>query len=40
MHLVFIENTPDGIARDTILVWLEGALAGVVYRRTPECPPP
>lgn len=40
MHLVFIENTPAGLARDTILIWLEGALAGVQYLRTPDCPPP
>jgi hypothetical protein len=40
MHLVLIENTPAGRARETILVWLEGALAGVLYERTPDCPPP
>lgn len=40
MRLVLIENTPDGVARDTILVWLQGALAGVEYARTPDCSPP
>jgi hypothetical protein len=40
LHLVFIENTPAGRARDAILIWLEGALAGVQYVRTPDCPPP
>jgi hypothetical protein len=40
MHLITIENTPDGVARDTVLVWLDGALAGVEYARTPECSPP
>ncbi len=39
-RLVLIENTPDGVARDTILVWLDGALAGIEYARTPDCSPP
>lgn len=39
LRLVLIENTPDGRARDTILIWLQGALAGIQYARTPECPP-
>lgn len=40
MHLVTIENTPDGVARDTILIWLQGALAGIEYARTPDCSAP
>jgi hypothetical protein len=40
MRLVLIENTPDGVARDTVLVWLENALAGVEYVRTSDCSPP
>ncbi len=40
MRLVLIDDTPDGKARDTILVWLEGAAAGVEYARTPDCSPP
>ncbi len=40
MHLVLIDDTPDGKARDTTLVWLEGALAGIEYARTPDCSPP
>lgn len=40
MHLITIENTPDGVARDTILVWLDDALAGIEYARTPDCSPP
>jgi hypothetical protein len=39
MRLALIENTPDGRARDTILVWLQGALAGIEYARVPECSP-
>ena len=39
MHLVRIDNTEDGQALDTILVWLKGAAAGVEYARTPECAP-
>lgn len=39
LRLVLIENTPDGRARDTILIWLQGSLAGIQYVRTPECPP-
>ncbi len=40
LHLVLIDNTPDGVARDTILLWLQGALAGIEYARTPDCSPP
>jgi hypothetical protein len=40
MHLVTIENTPDGVARDTIMIWLEGAMAGVEYARAPDCSAP
>lgn len=40
LRLVLIDNTPDGQARDTILLWLTDALAGVEYARTPECAPP
>lgn len=40
MRLVLIENTPDGVARDTVLVWLDNALAGVEYLRTPDCSAP
>ena len=40
MRLVLIDDTPDGKARDTILVWLEGALAGIEYARTSDCSPP
>jgi len=39
MRLVLIENTPDGKARDTILIWLQDALAGIEYARVPECSP-
>lgn len=37
MHLVTIENTPDGQARTVVLLWDEGAIAGVQYLKTPEC---
>ena len=40
LRLVLIDNTPDGQARDTILVWSEGALAGIMYDKTPDCSPP
>jgi hypothetical protein len=40
LHLVLIENTPAGQARDTILVWTETASAGIDYARTPDCSPP
>jgi hypothetical protein len=39
MRLALIENTPDGKARDTILIWLQDALAGIEYARVPECSP-
>jgi hypothetical protein len=39
MRLALIDNTPDGLARDTILIWLQGALAGIEYARVPECSP-
>jgi hypothetical protein len=39
LRLVLIENTPDGKRRDTVLVWLQGALAGIEYARVPECSP-
>jgi hypothetical protein len=39
MRLALIENTPDGQARDTILIWLQDALAGIEYARVPECSP-
>ncbi len=39
MRLVLIENTPDGKARDTILIWLQDSLAGIEYARVPECSP-
>ena len=39
MRLVLIENTPDGKARDTIMIWLQDALAGIEYARVPECSP-
>jgi hypothetical protein len=40
MRLVLLENTPAGRSRDEIMIWLDGALAGIVYARTPECSPP
>jgi hypothetical protein len=40
MRLALIENTPDGKSRDTILIWLQNALAGIEYARTPDCSPP
>jgi hypothetical protein len=40
MRLVLIDNTPDGQARDTILLWLQSAIAGMVYDRAPDCSPP
>lgn len=39
LRLALIENTPDGLARDTILIWLQDALAGIEYARTPDCSP-
>jgi hypothetical protein len=39
MRLALIENTPDGKARDTILIWLQDALAGIEYARVSECSP-
>ena len=39
MRLALIDNTPDGRARDTILIWLQDALAGIEYARVPECSP-
>lgn len=39
MRLALIENTPDGAARDTILIWLQDARAGIEYARTPDCSP-
>lgn len=40
MELVLIESTPAGRSRDAIMIWLDGALAGIEYARTPECAPP
>ena len=40
LRLVLIDDTTDGKARDTILLWLVDAVAGVEYARTPECSPP
>jgi hypothetical protein len=40
MRLILINDTPDGKARDTVLVWLEGALAGIEYAQTSDCSPP
>jgi Zn ribbon nucleic-acid-binding protein len=40
LHLVLIENTPAGLARDTVLVWTETASAGVDYARAADCSPP
>lgn len=37
LHLYLIENTPDGKARDNVLLWFEGGIAGVEYARTPDC---
>jgi len=39
LRLALIENTPDGRRRDTILIWLKDALAGIEYARTPDCSP-
>jgi hypothetical protein len=39
MRLALIESTPDGVARDTILIWLQDARAGIEYARTPDCSP-
>ncbi len=35
--LVTIENTPDGKARDIVMVYSNGALAGYVYQRATGC---
>jgi hypothetical protein len=40
MRLVLIDATPDGQARDIVMIWLDGALAGIEYARTPECAAP
>ncbi len=40
MHLALINNTPDGKTRDTVLVWLEGGIAGVEFARAPDCSAP
>jgi len=40
LHLALIDNTPEGQALNTILLWFEGAAAGVDYARTPDCSPP
>jgi hypothetical protein len=39
-HVVLVNGTAAEPAGDTILVWNEGALAGVEYARTPDCSPP
>lgn len=39
MRLVLMENTPAGRARDTIMIWLQNALAGIEYART-DCASP
>ncbi len=35
--LATIENTPEGKARDQVLVYSNGAMAGYVYQRAPGC---
>lgn len=35
--LATIENTPDGRARDIVMVYSNGAMAGYVYQRAPGC---
>ena len=37
LHLYLIDDTPDGLSRDTILLWFDGGIAGVEYARTPDC---
>lgn len=37
LHLYLIDNTPDGQSRDTILLWIDGGIAGVEYARAPDC---
>jgi hypothetical protein len=39
MQLVLMDNTPAGLSRDTIMIWLENALAAIEYART-DCPAP
>lgn len=35
--LVLLQNTPDGLARQEVMVWSDGAMAGYVYRVAPRC---
>jgi hypothetical protein len=37
LHLLWIDDTPAGRARDDLLVWQERAIAGVTYAREPGC---
>ena len=37
VRLVLLDNTPDGRARQEVLLWSDGAMAGYIYRVAPGC---
>ena len=37
VRLVLLDNTPDGRARQEVMLWSEGAMAGYIYRVAPGC---
>ena len=37
LHLILIDNTPDGRSLDTILLWIDGGIAGREMTRVPGC---
>lgn len=37
LHLLFIDDTAAGRARDDLFVWQQGAIEGIVFARAPGC---
>jgi hypothetical protein len=37
LFLVLLENTPDGRARQEVMVWSDGAMAGYAYHVATGC---
>jgi hypothetical protein len=37
LHLILIDNTPDGRSLDTILLWIDSGIAGREMTRVPDC---
>jgi hypothetical protein len=37
LHLILIDNTPDGRNLDTILLWIDSGIAGREMTRVPDC---